>query len=91
MNNYDITSLTMMKNQYSDLRDYLNSILKYLNKCIDELEMASNSVRNYYLIDNISYKVSEINAKRDYLVKIRNDLVNIVIPQLDQKVTNLSQ
>lgn len=90
MNN-NVQDNTIEKNKYSDLRDYLNLVLRQLNSCIDELETASNGAINNYTIDNVSNEKNKIDTNKTSLIKMRDDLRDIVIPQLDQKVINLSQ
>ena len=90
MNN-NVQDNTVEKNKYSDLRDYLNLVLKQLNSCIEKLESASDVTKNNYTIDNVSNEKSKIDKNKNYLIKMRDDLRDIVIPQINQKVINLSQ
>lgn len=76
------------KSKYKDLLSYLKLIIDRINNCVDELEKASYVLNRDYLIDNISNEKNKIDIYKENLIKMRDDTLNIVIPQIEQMISD---
>ena len=71
------------KDKYNDLKTYLELIVKELNDCIEELETSESQIKDVFLIDNYCKAKKQLEGKKSVIIKMKNDLAQIVIPQID--------
>ena len=83
---------TMLSNQrkYRNLRYNVNCIINSLNNAIENLEIPSDKIDNYYNIDSISVDQGKLKELRQDLINRRNYLRNIVLYEINKELNELS-
>ena len=83
-------SLIVKKNKYINLKDNILILIQKLNSSIKYLDCASKNISNFYSVDDIWIEYNKIENNKKSLIKIKDNLSNIIIPQIDQKIDELS-
>lgn len=88
----EITNIFSDKNKYRSLKDNVLCLVDRLNNSIIELEKSETEIDKYYKInDGFSTAKKIIGNKKNDLIKMRDDIRDIIVPQLEKKINELNQ
>ena len=88
----DVESIFSDKNKYKNLKDNVLCLVDRLNNSIIELEKSETEIDKYYKInDGFSTAKKIISNKKNDLIKMRDDIRDVIVPQLERKINELNQ
>lgn len=83
--------LTRSKDKYRNMKENVNKMLNILsnNDAVDNLTSARSYLRDYYIVDNVAFKTSDISDEKRKLIDAISDLRGI-IDSIDSKISSIS-
>ena len=79
------------KMEYIDLLSRLESSREYLDSAIACLDSAQNATNDAIIINGIAYKREDIRNKREQYKDKRSSLINVYIPEVEDKINEVSE
>lgn len=79
-------NLSVEKAKYERLKTKVKYMIKYLNNCIEKLQVPALKIDDYYNIDNISIDEKNLTNIRDNYISRRNYLNNTVLVEIENKI-----
>ena len=86
----DLSIMLSNQRKYKNLRSNINLVISNLNKAIENLEIPSDRIDNYYNIDSMSVDQGKLKVFRQDLINRRNYLKNIVLVEINKELNDLS-
>ena len=79
-------NLSMEKAKYEKLKTKVKYMIKYLNDCIEKLQVPALKINEYYNIDNTSIDGGNLTNVRDNYISRRNYLKNTILVEIENKI-----
>lgn len=86
-----IYELRRKRNQYYNLKDSLEIIVRNLNDSIDALNVSNQKINESYTIDGVAADNNKISNCKNELIEHRDEILSSVIPAIEQEIRNLRQ
>lgn len=77
--------------KYEKLKEKVNNIVEYLNKCIEQIEVPASNLDNYYSIDSVGIDENSLKSVKDDFIYRKNYLVNNVLPAIREEIRKLNE
>lgn len=78
------------RNNYMNLNYNINLIINNLNSSIENLEIPSDKIDNYYNIDSLGVDEGKLKKTRQELMNSRDYLKNVVLYEINKHLNELS-
>ena len=85
----NISDLYNLKAKYETFREDVSRAIGSLNVAIDNLLLPSNNIFKAYQKDDIGIDNNSITNSRDNLIKKRDEMNNIVLPEITKKISEI--
>lgn len=84
--------LKSLLNKYYTFRNNTDALAAKVFSCLqsNNLDTASNNIKNAYLINDSSADDGKIDSVREQINELYSNLVNVTIPAIDEKISQLN-